>query len=145
MGKLTCYGADMFSTLPIKEITLTPPPGAHTDVWPYNVPSVRFLAKHDLQLSQVTVIVGENGAGKSVLIESIAEAFGFPLGGGTTWEQRGSVEGASAFGEYLSLARGISRGGGGLFFRAETVYGLVEYLGRCWLETGAEATEALAR
>lgn len=38
------------------------------------------------------------------------------------------MEEASAFGEYLSLARGISRGGGGLFFRAETVYGLVEYL-----------------
>lgn len=92
----------MISSLPLRKIQgLQPaPPG---DVWPFTVPSVRSILEDGLIFAPITVIVGENGAGKSVLLESVAEAFGFPLEGGSLAEQRESIEGESALGDYLQL------------------------------------------
>lgn len=87
----------MFSSLPLRKIQgLQPaPPG---DVWPFTIPSVRSILEDELIFAPITVIVGENGAGKSVLLESVAEAFGFPLEGGSLAEQRESIEGKSPLG-----------------------------------------------
>lgn len=105
----------MISSLPLRKIQgLEPaPPG---DIWPFTVPSVRSILENGLTFAPITVIVGENGAGKSVLLESMAEAFGFPLEGGGLAEQRESTEGKSALGDYLQLVRGASRTRDGLFF-----------------------------
>ncbi|MDO4917349.1 MAG: hypothetical protein Q3974_07010 [Rothia sp. (in: high G+C Gram-positive bacteria)] len=64
--------------------------------WPFTVTSVRATLPNGIDFAPLTIIVGENGAGKSVLIESIAESFGFPLEGGTLSEQRDSIEGSLA-------------------------------------------------
>lgn len=114
--------------LPLKEIRASDDAPVGSAVWPYTVPSVDALLRQGLVLGQTTVIVGENGAGKSVLIESIAAAYGFPLEGGSRWYQRHSIEGASAFGDALTLVKGPSGGAKGLFFRAETVHSLAGYL-----------------
>jgi predicted ATPase len=47
------------------------------DVWPFTVPAIRAMAAESgLKLtSPVTFLVGENGSGKSTIIEAIAEAF----------------------------------------------------------------------
>lgn len=103
-----------------------PLPPQHS--WPYTVPSVRHVLNEGLSFSDLTIIVGENGAGKSVLLESLADAYGFPLEGGTLAEQRDSVEGESAFGEHLQLVRGAAGTRDGLFFRAETAHSFQTYL-----------------
>jgi predicted ATPase len=48
---------------------------------PYNVPAVRALETIDFH-ADVTFFIGENGAGKSTVLEAIALALGFSLDGG---------------------------------------------------------------
>jgi predicted ATPase len=55
--------------------------GGEGDEFPLNVPAVARAA--ELSLDQpVTLLAGDNGTGKSTLIEAFAEAFGFDLEGG---------------------------------------------------------------
>lgn len=95
--------------------------------WPLTVPSVRAVLTDGLDFSPLTVLVGENGAGKSVLIEAVAVACGLPVEGGTSWDQHESVEKESVLAEYLQPVRGAANRRDGLFFRAETMYSLVSY------------------
>ncbi len=72
----------------------------------------------------VTFFAGDNGTGKSTLLEAIAEACGFNPEGGTrnyhfsTWREE------PPFGEALRLVRGTRRNGSGYFFRAETFFNM---------------------
>jgi predicted ATPase len=53
---------------------------AANDAYPFNLPAIRTL---DLQfIRPVTFFVGENGTGKSTVIEALAELCGFPASGG---------------------------------------------------------------
>lgn len=101
--------------------------GAAIHSWPYTLPVAR-AALAGLEFGQLTIIMGENGAGKSSLIESIAEAFGLPLDGGPASVQRGSVERKSAFGDALQVVRGAAHNRRGIFFRAETMHTYASYL-----------------
>lgn len=117
----------MLSSLPLRRVS-----GFDSfprqDRWPFTVASIRTVLNQGINFSPLTLIIGENGTGKSVLLESIAEAFGFPSEGGTLAEQRDSIEDISACGNYLQLVRGASGTRNGLFFRAETVHSLQVYL-----------------
>jgi predicted ATPase len=102
----------------LTRITLRPEGVPTADEFPYALPFVRGL---DLTLrGPVTCFVGENGTGKSTLIEAIAEACGLPVSGGSRNEaaarhgpeQRSALGGALRF----SFAR---RPKDGYFFRAE--------------------------
>ena len=68
--------------LPLRSITarsdFEPLTGVRAHTWPYNL-AVTRAALAGLTFGQLTIIVGENGAGKSSLIESIAEAYGLPI------------------------------------------------------------------
>lgn len=75
-----------------------------------------------------TVLVGENGVGKSTLVEGVARAWGFPAEGGSTWEQRQGVEAPSLLAEHLQLTRGGGAPRTGFFLRAETMHGFSAYL-----------------
>ena len=85
----------MLSSLPLRRVS-----GfdsfPHQDRWPFTVASIRTVLNQGINFSPLTLIIGENGTGKSVLLESIAEAFGFPLEGGTLAEQRDSIEDISS-------------------------------------------------
>jgi predicted ATPase len=86
--------------------------------FPYGIPFVREL---DLSLtSAVTYLVGENGTGKSTLVEAIAEACGFPVAGGGRNEAsaRHGPEQRSALGAALRFGF-ARRPRDGYFFRAE--------------------------
>lgn len=64
----------MLNLLPLKRVSGVLPDDVDLGSWSFSVPSVRALLTDGLEPTALTIITGENGAGKSVLIESIAEA-----------------------------------------------------------------------
>lgn len=88
------------------------------------LPVIKNLNKMDgLQFTKpVTFIVGENGVGKSTLIEGIAVAMGFNPEGGTVNFSFSTKESHSDLHEYLTVSRGYKRHRDGFFLRAESFY-----------------------
>lgn len=74
--------------------------------------------------SNVTFLVGENGIGKSTLIEAIAVGMGFnPEGGGRNFSFS-TNDSHSNLWEFLTICRGIRKPRDGFFLRAESFYNL---------------------
>lgn len=91
--------------------------------YPFNLGAVRNLQQLQFH-PKVTYIIGENGIGKSTLMEAIAVALGFNPEGGTrnfTFSTRATH---STLHEYIRLARGVQKPRDGFFFRAESYYNL---------------------
>jgi predicted ATPase len=89
--------------------------------YPYSIPAIRHLDLLNLH-PKVTFFVGENGVGKSTLIEAIAVAAGFNAEGGSknfNFETRSSE---SDLHQVLRLTRGFPRERDGFFLRAESVF-----------------------
>lgn len=77
----------------------------------------------ELELTHdVTIFAGENGTGKSTLLEAIAVAAGFNREGGTLNFMHSSYDDVSELHEALSLVRGFSRPQWGQYLRAESFY-----------------------
>lgn len=108
--------------------------GRATDGWPFTVPAVRHLTAHGLDFDgQVTFLVGENGSGKSTIIEAIADVCGVNSDGGKAGTRYSSTGDLTPLGEALDveltgtglrLIRGPRRARRAFFFRAETLFGL---------------------
>ncbi|MBU2700195.1 putative ATPase [Sporomusaceae bacterium BoRhaA] len=91
--------------------------------YPFSLPAFRDL--HCLEFHpQVTFIVGENGTGKSTLLEAIAIAWGFNPEGGTCNFNFSSRNSHSELHEYIRLIRGARKPRDGFFLRAESFYNL---------------------
>lgn len=97
--------------------------------WPATVPAVAsFLeqcrAGYDgFELQEgVTFLVGENGSGKSTIVEGIAEAFGLPAEGGTRHGGASTSRSESPLGEWLRIIRGPGAPRFGFFLRSETMH-----------------------
>lgn len=71
---------------------------------------------------KVTFLVGENGTGKSTLIEAIAVACGFPAEGGTLNYHFSTYDSHSRLHEAVKTIRGRRRQKWGYFLRAESFY-----------------------
>lgn len=99
--------------------------------YPFSIPAVRTL--HTLEFHpRVTFLVGENGTGKSTLIEAIAVAAGFNAEGGTTNFRFSTRASESSLHRALRLTRGVRRPKTGFFLRAESFFNVateVERLG----------------
>lgn len=88
------------------------------DAYPFNLPAIRTL---DLRfIRPVTFFIGENGTGKSTVIEALAELCGFPASGGGRNEfgSKHGPEGEAALTTALRPAF-HKRPRDGYFFRAE--------------------------
>jgi predicted ATPase len=60
---------------PVRRVAPDEPPGR--DRWPATIPAVGQLLDEGLDLPEgVTLLVGENGTGKSTIVEAVAMAFG---------------------------------------------------------------------
>ena len=70
----------------------------------------------------VTYFVGENGTGKSTLLEAIAIAQGFNPEGGTKNYAFSTRDSHSELSEHIKLLRGIYKESWGYFLRAESFY-----------------------
>lgn len=95
--------------------------------WPMTVPAVAALLGDGLDLGPATVLVGENGAGKSTVLEGIAWAFGLDSRGGSA-NTRGmlSEDEPDPVGRALRVVRGPGAGRWGYFLRAETMHRVFE-------------------
>lgn len=71
---------------------------------------------------KVTFLVGENGVGKSTLIEGIAVAMGFNPEGGTVNFNFSTNDSHSDLHHFLTVSRGYVRHRDGFFLRAESFY-----------------------
>jgi predicted ATPase len=104
-------------------------PAIDEAVWPASVPAMAQLMREGLEVpAGLTVLVGENGSGKSTVVESLAEAYGLnPQGGsahGLTFRTRESEPG---IGWRLTVVRGF-RPRWSYFLRADTMHQLYTYL-----------------
>ena len=105
----------------ISRIALTRP--IEGDRYLLDIPVVRYLAEGGaLELRKpVTFLVGENGTGKSTLLEAVAAAWGFNPEGGTRNFRFSTEATHSALWKSLTLTRrGFARDG--FFLRAESLY-----------------------
>lgn len=99
------------------------------DAYPFSLPVVRHLDILPLHPS-VTFLVGENGTGKSTLLEAIAVACGFNPEGGTRNFRFGTRASHSPLHEYLRIVKGIRRPKDGFFLRAESFFNVATEIER---------------
>lgn len=88
-----------------------------------NLPIIKYLSKEKRLLfsSNVTFFVGENGTGKSTLLEAIAVAYGFNAEGGSQNFTFSTNATHSELHEHLVVGKkGFARDG--FFLRAESLY-----------------------
>lgn len=76
----------------------------------------------------VTILVGENGTGKSTLIEALAIAMGFNAEGGTRHFRFETARAHADLHQYLTVTKGASRIRDGFFLRAESFYNAATYI-----------------
>jgi predicted ATPase len=89
--------------------------------YPYCIPAVRKLETLNLH-RDVTFLVGENGTGKSTLLEAIAIAWGFNAEGGSRNFHFSTHACNSELHRHLRLVRSFKRPRDGYFVRAESLF-----------------------
>ena len=117
-----------FSSRPVRRIEEHRLAPLSKDVWPATIPAVRQILDEGLDLSRLTVFVGENGTGKSTIVEALAQAFGLNAEGGTQNALHHTQRTESTLAEHLQLTRGAGGSKKGVFLRAETMHSHFAYL-----------------
>ncbi len=111
----------------VREVLLRQPPAE--DSYLRDIPAVRSLMEgQTLRLdAPVTCLVGENGTGKSTLVEAIAVAAGFNPEGGTRNFAFSTADSHSELHSLLTLVR-VAYPEDGFFLRAESFYNTISYI-----------------
>jgi len=119
---------DLFDQPPVVRVSASPDGGLPPGEWPRTVPAVEQLLREGLTLDKgVTFLVGENGSGKSTMVEAVAMAFGLSPEGGSTQGHHSTRPTESPLGSALGLQRGVGASRWGFFLRAETMHGWYTY------------------
>lgn len=113
--------------LPVRRVQAAVGADVDGSRWPGSIPAVGQLLK-GVDFAPLTVLVGENGSGKSTVIEAIALAFGLSAEGGSTGARHHTRRTESELWDALSLRRDIGASRWGFFLRAETMHGFYTYL-----------------
>lgn len=126
----------MIDDLYIREVKISKeiPPNNYLSSLPV-VQSLRERGSLRLH-KKVTFIVGENGIGKSTLIEGLAVAMGFNPEGGTVNFNFSTNDSHSDLHEYLTVSRGYRRHKDGFFLRAESFYNVASNIDELDSEPG---------
>lgn len=91
------------------------------DSYLQNIEAVRVMGSLEFRRN-VTFFVGENGTGKSTLLEAIAVAYGFNPEGGTTNYRFSTYDDVSGLSDAIRMVRGYHRPKSNYFFRAESFF-----------------------
>jgi predicted ATPase len=89
--------------------------------FPFTLPVIRNFEPIEFHPS-ITFFVGENGSGKSTIVEALAIAWGFNAEGGSLNFSFSTRRSHSSLWEYIRLARSHRRPKDGYFLRAESFY-----------------------
>jgi predicted ATPase len=103
--------------------------------FPFTLP---FMRRGDFALEfthPVTFLVGENGTGKSSLLEAIARQAGFNARGGSRDNSYGGESDESGLAAALALSW-LPKVTNGFFFRAESFFGFISYVEQAYREDG---------
>ena len=130
----------------LREIALSAPsPGQpESERYPFAVPAVAALRETPLVFdAPVTFLVGENGSGKSAILEGLACAVGSTAIAGEDPRRDPTLAAARALGDRLRLTWG-ARSRRGFFLRAEDFFGFAKYISalRAGLEQDLAALDA---
>lgn len=105
------------------------PPSDDQAAWAWHIPAVQQILEEGWELpAGVTLLVGENGSGKSTVVEAVAMAFGFAPEGGSRNSQHSSRPSESTVWREFFLERTPGAPQWGFFLRAETMHGFYSYL-----------------
>ncbi|MEM0989599.1 MAG: AAA family ATPase [Pseudomonadota bacterium] len=131
----------------LKSVWLPPDAPADTAVYPFNLPWLGPGFRMSFT-EPVTILIGENGTGKSTLVEAIAGLAGYDeAGGGKGYrpvDHSSAVDqSGSALGGKLK-AGWLPKVGNGWFFRAESFYSVARYLDKAALDAGEAPPDFLS-
>lgn len=87
----------------------------------YNLPVIKNFKKIEFK-QPVTIFVGENGLGKSTLVEAIATKWGFNAEGGSIHFNFNTRRTESNLNKYIKMVKGPYRPKDGYFLRSESLY-----------------------
>ncbi|MDF2038052.1 AAA family ATPase [Cytobacillus oceanisediminis] len=104
--------------------------------YPFSLPSLKTMDEVPFH-PKVTFLIGENGMGKSTLLEAVAVALGFNAEGGSFNFNFSTFDSHSVLGDYLKVIKGIDRPSDGFFLRAESFYNVASNIEEMDREGGA--------
>lgn len=94
--------------------------------YPFTIPSIKNLDQLEIK-DTITFFVGENGTGKSTLLEAIADKCGFNTAGGGRNNYYEVDAAESALGDYIRLSW-MPKVTKGFFLRAESFYHFASHI-----------------
>lgn len=89
--------------------------------YPFCLDAIRSLTVINLD-PRVTFFIGENGTGKSTLLEAIAVSWGFNPEGGSKNFNFSTYTSHSTLHDFIRLSKGVKRPKDGYFLRAESFF-----------------------
>lgn len=95
--------------------------------YPFCLPAIKNIDNLVFH-PKVTFFIGENGTGKSTILESIAAAYGFNPEGGSKNFSFSTAESHSGLFNFIKLVKGVKRPKDGFFLRAESFYNVATYI-----------------
>lgn len=111
----------------LQSIALAPDAEIDFESFPFSIPAVREIGTLEFH-RDVTFFVGENGSGKSTILEAIALASGFGPEGGTKNVRFETARTTSDLWNFLKLTRSFKQPKDAYFLRAESFYNVASYM-----------------
>ncbi len=107
----------------IRAVELSPSAYTCRGRFPMTLPAIQKLGELELH-PNVSFIVGENGTGKSTLLEAIAISCGFNPEGGSRSFNFSTNDTHSDLSDFIKVTKGAASPDDGYFLRAESMYNL---------------------